>query len=192
MAIIHRGATLTPSFHEFLPGWLAERSWFQGTGVPASLIPVGYFRFEDPAGVVGIETHLVKDGSVVYQVPMTYRPCAARDVAEGLIATAEHSVLGTRWIYDAEYDPVWVASILRLIRTGGVSEPSGRRGVAPAEARGCQRNMSDRENTVIELNRVLQPGPAPDDQNVLGHVMGTWHLDDADTPPAQGCLVTIR
>ena len=35
---------------------------------------------------------------------MTYRGSA---VAEGaLIATAEHSVLGTRWIYDATTDPV--------------------------------------------------------------------------------------
>jgi len=28
------------------------------------LAPVGYFRFEDPAGEVGIETHLMTDGQV--------------------------------------------------------------------------------------------------------------------------------
>ena len=72
MAKVHPGATLTPHFREFLPPWVARQPWYRGTGTP-SLSPVGYFRFEDPAGEVGIETDLVTDGSALYQIPMTYR-----------------------------------------------------------------------------------------------------------------------
>ncbi len=98
MAKIHPGATLTPYFRDFLPPWLARQPWYLGTGTPA-LVPVGHFRFEDPAGQVGIETHLVSDGGMVYQVPMTYRgaPLPGPGSAAALITTAEHSVLGTRW-----------------------------------------------------------------------------------------------
>jgi hypothetical protein len=116
-------ATLTPGFREFLPPWVARQPWYAGTGVPA-LRPVGAFRLEDPDGEVGMETHLFTDGSAVYQVPMTYR---GAPLAEGaLIATAEHSELGQRWIYDAESDPVWRAELLRLVRDGGQAGPSGR------------------------------------------------------------------
>ncbi|SDM58945.1 hypothetical protein SAMN04489726_2394 [Allokutzneria albata] len=102
MAKVHVGTTLTPHFREFLPRWVARQRWYRGTGVP-ELSPVGFFRFEDPAGEVGIETHLVTDGAELYQIPMTYRgePLAGA-APEALIVTAEHSVLGTRWIYDGK------------------------------------------------------------------------------------------
>jgi hypothetical protein len=141
MGTIHVGATLMPRFQDFLPAWVARQSWYRGVGVP-SLRPVGYFRFEDPGGEVGVETHLVADGDLLYQVPLTYRGAPLAD-GRGLVATAEHSVLGTRWIYDGERDPVWVRELLRLVRTGGVSEPSRKRGVGPAEARG-RRSVTTR------------------------------------------------
>ena len=72
MATIHAGATLTPHFRDFLPAWVGRQPWYAGDGIP-SLTPVGFLRMEDPAGAVGIETHLVSDGTAVYQVPMTYR-----------------------------------------------------------------------------------------------------------------------
>ncbi|MFC0540836.1 maltokinase N-terminal cap-like domain-containing protein [Kutzneria chonburiensis] len=102
--------TLTPSFREFLPAWLTRQPWFRG-GAPAS---VGFFRFEDPAGEVGIETHVLEAGGVTYQIPMTYR--GAPLAGGALIVTAEHSVLGPRWIYQAETDPVWRNELLRLVR----------------------------------------------------------------------------
>jgi hypothetical protein len=105
---------------------MVRQPWYAGTG-PPSLSTVGYFRFEDPAGEVGIETHLVTDGSVLYQVPMTYRGAPLGPGASGaLIATAQHSILGTRWIYDGEADPAWASQLLRLIRTNGVSDPASR------------------------------------------------------------------
>jgi hypothetical protein len=134
---IHPGATLVPHFRDFLPAWLARQPWYLGSGVP-TLEPVGYFRFEDPAGEVGVETHLVRADGTLYQVPLTYRGAPLPDADAALVTTAEHSVLGTRWIYDAAADPVWTAQLLDLVRTGGVSEPSTRRGVGPAEARGVR------------------------------------------------------
>ena len=91
MGKIHAGATLTPSFRDFLPAWVASRPWYEGPGTPR---PAGFFRFEDPVGQVGVETHLLHNGEAVYQVPLTYRPAP---LAGGLlVTTAEHSVLGTR------------------------------------------------------------------------------------------------
>jgi len=186
MGKIHPGATLTPHFRDFLPPWVARQPWYRGTGPPA-LTPVGYFRFEDPDGEVGVETHLVAAGSVLYQLPMTYRG-APLDRPDALIATAEHSVLGTRWIYDGEADPVWAAELLRLVRTESAAEPSGKRGVEPAGARG--RLLGPVDGWVrIELRRVVEPGLSLA-AGVVGQVTGSWCA--AGGTPEQGCLAVVR
>ena len=130
MAKIHPGATLTPHFRDFLPAWIANQPWYLAAGVPRvpSLVLVGAFRLEDPAGAVGIETHWLSDGTAINQVPMTYRDAPLDDAERGLIATAEHSVLGRRWIYDGPADPVWIGQMLRLVATEGVSDMSAKRG----------------------------------------------------------------
>jgi hypothetical protein len=197
MAKIHPGATLTPHFRDFLPQWMARQSWYLGSGTP-SVAPVGYFRFEDPAGDVGVETHLVTDGSVLYQIPMTYRGAPllgeAPGAAQPLIATAEHSVLGTRWIYDAVADPVWVGELLRLVRTDAVCEPSGRRGVGPAQARGVRLKAGklSADTVAIELKRVVSAGRPADGPGIAGLVEGTWHPDGPGTAAATGCLAVVR
>ena len=176
---------------------MARQPWYLGAGTPP-LLPVGYFRFEDPTGEVGIETHLVTDGEIMYQIPMTYRGMPMTDGAlgatESLIATAEHSVLGTRWIYDGVVDPAWVCEVLRLVRTNGVSDPSRKRGVGPAEARG--HLLTSRELTAdtvtIELTRVLSTGRPAGELGVVGLVMGTWHPDGPDATIATGCLAVVR
>lgn len=185
MGTIHVGATLTPHFRDFLPAWVARQAWYRGAGVP-SLRPVGYFRFEDPGGAVGVETHLVANGDLLYQVPLTYRGAALAD-GRGLVATAAHSVLGTRWIYDGERDPVWVGELLRLVRTGGVSEPSRKRGVGPAEARG-QQLVPFGDDARIELRRVVDATAPP--AGVAGVVTGTWRPDDGDA--VSGCLAVVH
>jgi hypothetical protein len=102
VAKVHPGATLTLTFTRFVPHWVARQTWYLGEGIPR-LQPVGFFRFEDPAGEVDIETHVLTDGPAVYQIPMTYRGAPLPGTAEaGLISVSEHSVLGTRWIYDAQ------------------------------------------------------------------------------------------
>ena len=76
---------------------------------------VGSYRFDDPVGEVGIEALLVSRGGPVRQVVLTYR-AAPLDSAEGhLITTMEHSVLGKRWVYDGQGDPVAVAAYQRAL-----------------------------------------------------------------------------
>lgn len=101
MAIIHR-ATLVPTKAELLSAWL--------TGEPEVL---GAFRYDDPAGEVGIEAFLVRVGDQVRHVPLTYRG-APYDGAT-LVGTMEHSVLGTRWVYDGTTDPVALGCYQRAL-----------------------------------------------------------------------------
>lgn len=182
MGKIHKGATLSPHFREFLPAWVEGQAWYEG---PGGLRPTGFLRFEDPAGEVGMETHLLHDGQAVYQVPLTYRP-APLDGGT-LVTTAEHSVLGTRWIYDAVTDPVWTAVLLDLVATGGVSESAARTGFGPAEARGTLIRRFVPEAAVIDLDRRLVPQDPPGD--AAGVVTGSWHQDGV---PAQGRLAVVR
>jgi hypothetical protein len=184
------GPTLTPSFGEFMPQWLAGRHWYLGAGVPV-LRPVGAFRLEDPDGEVGIETHLVTDGDEIYQIPMTYRGAA---LAKGrLIATAEHSVLGTRWIYDATTDPVWEAELLRLVQAAGTVGPSGRGGTQEVEVHGellVPGTALTAGTATIELSRVLRPGGPPRGQGIAGIVMGSWH-PGGQAEAVTGCLALV-
>ncbi|MEO6091127.1 MAG: hypothetical protein ABIQ18_49295 [Umezawaea sp.] len=187
---IHVGATLTPPFREFLPPWVARQPWYRGTSVPA-LRPVGFFRFEDPAGQVGLETHLVTDGSNLYQIPLTYRGARADGLA--LVTTAEHSVLGTRWIYDGQADPLWRERVLHVVRTGGVSDPSSRQGVGNAEALGEQLvpGPLTADSVRVEPRRVLTTGTPALPPDAVGLLMGTWYPDGPGTTAVTGCLAVV-
>ena len=115
MAIVY-AAQLRPSKSELLMQWLPSQPWFSGD--PAGLVLLGAFRFDDPAGEVGVETHLLRVGERTYQVPLTYRGAPLAGAEEFLITTMEHSVLGTRWIYDASADPVYVSELGAALLTG--------------------------------------------------------------------------
>jgi hypothetical protein len=116
MAHIHR-ATLTPSKLELLSPWLRSRAWADGVSNARN---AGAYRFDDPEGQVGIETFLLADESgTLLHVPATYRSEPLPGADEHLIGTLEHSVLGTRWVYDGCGDPVWAAVLTRVILTGG-------------------------------------------------------------------------
>jgi hypothetical protein len=115
MALLHK-ATVTPTKLEILDAWLPDRSWFQGA---AGVEKVASYRFDDPAGEVGLEGLLVSSGDHVYQVPLTYRAAPLAGADSHLVGTMEHSVLGPRWAYDACADPVWASALATAIRTGG-------------------------------------------------------------------------
>jgi Maltokinase N-terminal cap domain len=127
MAIIH-ATTLNPSKLELLRDWLPAQPWHLDKGRAPELAKVGGFRLDDPQGEVGIEFMVVADGAgdraVTYQVPLTYRPRAIASAGGGLIGTAEHGVLGRRWIYDGAHDPVMVAQLIALIQ--GEAEPQAQ------------------------------------------------------------------
>jgi hypothetical protein len=119
MAVIYQHATITPSKPEMLRVWIPSQPWCTGNDMFA-FEPVGAFRFDDPDGEVGIETHLIRasDGTTL-QVPVTYRGSPLDNAEQWLIAVAEHSVLGTRWVYDACGDPVYVKALATTILCGG-------------------------------------------------------------------------
>ncbi|CAN5236330.1 hypothetical protein BH09ACT2_BH09ACT2_05500 [soil metagenome] len=119
MALLHR-AELRPSKLELIAAWAPTQPWF-AAGTTAALTNLASFRFDDPAGEVGIETILlgVDDGSVL-QIPLTYRAAPLAEAAESLIGTTEHSVLGRRWVYDGTGDPVYLAAVAAAAITGGV------------------------------------------------------------------------
>ena len=123
MAVLHSGAQLTPDKIQLAQGWIGTRRWYAGKGGRPSLTTLGVYRFDDPAGEVGLEVILFVDDSaaapVLYQVPMSYRGAPLAGAESALIGTMEHSVLGTRWVYDACYDPVFAQALLHVMVSGG-------------------------------------------------------------------------
>ncbi|GAB2942048.1 hypothetical protein GCM10027280_33300 [Micromonospora polyrhachis] len=94
------------------------QDWYQesASGEP---VRVAAYRFDDPAGEVGIETVLVQAGDgPIHQVPMTYRGAPLEEADGWLIGTTDHSVLGPRWVYDACGDPVYVAALASALFAG--------------------------------------------------------------------------
>jgi hypothetical protein len=117
MALLHR-AQLVPSKLELLAEWLPAQPWFVGSRGD-TLETVASFRFDDPHGQVGVETLLVRaNGGPVMQVPLTYRNEKREGVQDGFLGTLEHSVLGTRWVYDGLTDPVYRGELARVILAG--------------------------------------------------------------------------
>ncbi len=115
MALLHK-ATMTPGKLDLLNAWLPRQSW--SGGAPA-IEQLGAYRFDDPAGEVGLEAFLLQgaDGSVRH-VPVTYRGEPLPGAEDHLVGTTEHSVLGRRWVYDGCADPVWVTAAVTAILTG--------------------------------------------------------------------------
>lgn len=128
MAILYN-VELSPGKIELIEEWLPKQPWAKvepGT----KLSRVSSFRFDDPAGEVGVEFHLVtvtddvraaEGADTIYQVPLTYRGAPLAGAEDHLITEMDHPVLGHRWVYDGAADPVCVLETLRAIVTGGRS-----------------------------------------------------------------------
>ncbi len=210
MAVIHR-TTLTPTKLELLSTWLPSRPWYHGdTGEP-QLAKAGGFRLDDPEGEVGIEFMLVTDASgpdpATYLVPLTYRGAPLDGAGEGLIGTAEHGVLGTRWVYDGCHDPVLVGELAALFE--GRAEPQAQSitdtpdrevtrayaGEDPVPA-GFGAVTDTEEHTELiapggTTLRVLRtPRPAPAEPGAVGHVAGAW--EGPDGTRVQGVLFVLH
>ena len=122
MAILYN-VELSPGKLELIEEWLPKQPW-ANVEPGTKLNRVSSFRFDDPAGEVGVEFHLVKaaDGDdTVYQVPLTYRGAPLAGAEGHLITEMDHPKLGHRWVYDGASDPVCVLETLRAIVTGGRS-----------------------------------------------------------------------
>lgn len=108
-------------------------------GVPVEVI--GAFRFDDPDGRVGLETHLISAGDTLMQVPLTYREEPLAGAEGALLGEMHHSVLGTRWVYDGLADPQMVLMMAAVAITGQgealgmVTDEDGRWRIAPSGVR---------------------------------------------------------
>ncbi|MBI9115581.1 CG0192-related protein [Sanguibacter suaedae] len=172
MALIHQ-ATLSPTKIELLDAWVPTQPWFVGTpGTGVTL--VASYRFDDPEGEVGIETMLVRAGGPVLQVPLTYRGAPLEGGDAALITTMEHSVLGRRWVYDAEHDPVYRAVLARTVLTGG------READQYVEADGA---TIPRESTATVVGSGTRAGADVSDGNARIDLVRTPGTDAPDLEP---------
>lgn len=203
MALLHGGASLRPTKLELLTAWIPTQPW-SGAANGVTLTLLGSYRFDDPDGEVGIETHLLLAGAGrTLQVPLTYRNAPLAGAEAWLAGTMEHTVLGPRWVYDACGDPVYAAALARTILAGGTQaellreldgststvEPTTR-----VEGSGRDADLGDvglvdvrdeGELTVIVtsvaelvVRRVIAPG-----SSIIGEheLIGTWPGSDDPT-----------
>jgi hypothetical protein len=137
VALFHL-ATLTPTKAELVAAWAPLQPWGPATDVPLEVI--GSYRFDDPDGSVGMETMIAVAGGVLLHVPLTYRDAPLEGGDAALITTMEHSVLGTRWVYDGLRDPRYVVMLAAVAMTGqgealGMAVYDGRWYIAPTNVR---------------------------------------------------------
>ncbi|QEE61768.1 hypothetical protein FVA74_09435 [Salinibacterium sp. dk2585] len=117
MAILFR-AQLRPSKLELIVPWLVEQPWAYPS--EEEWRSVATYRFDDPAGEVGIETFILSAGQgEELHVPVSYRGAPLEGADAALIGTMDHSVLGKRWAYDATGDPVYAQVLASTIVNGG-------------------------------------------------------------------------
>jgi Maltokinase N-terminal cap domain len=160
MGLVHR-ASLDPTKQQLVEAWLPSQTWAAGRTITDK---VAEYRFDDPEGEVGVETILwtLDDGSLI-QTPLTYR-AAPLDGAEGfLVGTTEHSVLGSRWVYDGCGDPVWAATLSTAVLTGGtqaqmVIEHDGRLVDLPARMQVRGSGAAPFGHTVAPVESVSTDG----------------------------------
>jgi hypothetical protein len=205
MAIVHR-ATITPTKSELIADWAPSQPW--GPPADAPLEVIGAFRFDDPDGRVGMETHLVRYGNTLLQIPLTYRDEPLDGADDALIVEMQHSVLGTRWVYDGLRDPRLVVMLAAVAMTGqgealGMAEFDGRWYIAPSNVRiqgggwtqervpvdGFELGRDDASSAVLHNDRFEltvfrrpEPGPRP----AIG-LTATW-----DAQPNAVVLAEVR
>ena len=218
MAILHE-TTMTPTKRELMTSWLPSRPWYTGRAAVPRLTRAGGFRLDDPGGAVGLEYMAATDDSgdepVTYLMPLSYRgaPLAGGDSA--LLGTAEHGVLGKRWIYDGTRDPVLVTQLFALLL--GETEPqaqsisntpdpsvtrsiTGNIGTLPIEIISVAdephstdivlRAAATPMPLMLRVNRVLRPHAPGIMTGTLGHVTAEWAGPGASR--SRGRFVVLR
>ncbi|MEU9646178.1 1,4-alpha-glucan branching protein [Streptomyces sp. NPDC048188] len=205
MAVIHR-TTLKPTKVELLASWLPSRPWYRGGPDAPELTRAGGFRLDDPDGEVGIEFMVVTDVSgAAYFVPLTYRGAPLDEAGHALVGTAEHGVLGKRWVYDGCHDPVLAAQLLALAegraqaQAQNTSDTPDQDVVVARDGTGSlfpeftdfsDFPVTDDEDgtgltapggAVLRLHRGLRPapdGPSAAAPGAAGHITGSWQAPD--------------
>jgi hypothetical protein len=192
MAIFHR-ATISPTKEALLAEWAPTQLWGPPADLPIAVI--GSYRFDDPDGRVGMETHLVDAAGMLLQVPLTYRDEPLVGAENDLITKMQHSVLGDRWVYDGLRDPMLVVMLAAVAMTGqgealGMAVYDGRWYIAPSHVRiqgggwteervpvdGFELESDDASRSVLRDDRfelIVFRRPAPGPRPAIG-LTGTW------------------
>lgn len=182
-------AVLTPGKMDLLRAWVAGQPWFDGD--EAALEQVTTYRFVDPDGAVGMESFLLTDGTRTFHVPVTYRGEELPGADGAAVGTTDHSVLGRRWVYDAEADPVYRAEVRRVIlhrdaAADHLSMEDGSITPSPVNIRGGGAGTTtDAADGVLPTPRVVRVVSEENDieaglpvMGSPGTLSGTWQ--DAD------------
>jgi hypothetical protein len=193
MAVIHR-TTLVPSKLDLLTSWLPRQEWWVGQLNGRSLVRVGGFRLDDPAGEVGIEFMVVRNDAAAevtaFLVPMTYRASALAGADAHLIGTAEHGVLGTRWIYDGTQDPVLLSQLAELIQGRAEPQAQSQSNTPDATVHVVPAVAAPGRGLSISFARRLSPVTADPAEPGAGEVTGLWTATDGTL--VRSVFVTAR
>ena len=108
--------------------------------------------------------HLVRQGGVLLQVPLTYRDGPLDGADAHLVGTMQHSALGERSVYDGLGDPVFTRMLAAATLTGtgqavGMAEFDGRWYVVPPPVRLDGGGWSDERVPVDGLAPEGDPDP---------------------------------
>ncbi|MDY6999989.1 MAG: hypothetical protein SW019_25660, partial [Actinomycetota bacterium] len=182
MARVHPEASISPTKAELARAWLSAATWFDGD---AALVEAPFrfsYRFDDPAGKVGIESMLVRDRDRLIQVPLTYRESPLEGAEQALLTTMTHSVLGRRWVYDGIADPVLVAEFIRAIVEGRTSAGleftvDGEQHTRPTAVQARGTGMGDAVPADVEVAGVSVVGSTAHVATSLGQLRIPYVLD---------------
>lgn len=180
MAVLHQ-TTMVPSKLELLTAWLPRQDWFAGEAGGPSLAKVGGFRLDDPAGEVGIEFMVVRDDAAdgrAYLVPMTYRGSPLASADRHLIGTAQHGVLGPRWIYDGTWDRVLLEQLAALIQGRVGAQAQSQSNTPDATVHVTRAAAEPGVGLDISFARLLRPATDAAALPGAGEVTGLWTATD--------------
>lgn len=135
---IFQVATNDPPKSEIISDWIGSQPWAAAAG--DSIEVVGSFHLEDPEGQVGMQVHIVASAGLLFQVPLTYRDQRLPRMEEAYICAMEHSVLGTRHVYDGLGDDRFLPTVAGVAACGygqtlGFAEVEGRWNAWPESTR---------------------------------------------------------
>lgn len=182
VAVLHP-ATIRPTKLEALLAWVPRQPWLDGADA-SELVLLGAYRFDDPDGEVGLESHLLAtaDGRVLH-VPVTYRGAPLEGAEDALVCMMEHSALGPRWVYDGCADPVFLAALEEAIVSGGRQADqfvSTEEGLVPREAtaqvKGTGTGAAGETAGEPVVVRLPAEGPAAGSAQLV--LTGTWAGQD--------------